>query len=170
MCCAIRLYGLDESEEVDDDDVEKTKKVSSPTSAEFIRTVPKTDPFFGGSKLVQTPADKAKAAEEVRLRRQREEISTSAGLKSGGKDDDEEEIDQLAKAFEYEEVKDPNSIDSFADALQPTLGFKTKNSQSMSSTDSVSKKKKEKKEKKEKKSKKPPSDDDDDESKREVRN
>jgi len=128
--------------------------VSSPTSAEFIRTVPKTDPFFGGSKLVKTPADKAKDAEEVRLRRQREEIATSAGLKSGGKDDDEEEIDQLAKAFEYEEVKDPNSIDSFADALQPTLGFKTKNSQSMSSTDSVSKKKKEKKEKKEKKSKK----------------
>ena len=155
---AIRMDGWDDSDDDDDDDDEKTKNatanVSSPTSAEFIRTVPKTDPFFGGSKLVKTPADKAKDAEETRLRRQREEIAMSAGLKSGGKDDDEEEIDQLAKAFEYEEVKDPNSIDSFADALQPTLGFKTKNSQSMSSTDSVSKKKKEKKEKKEKKSKK----------------
>jgi len=143
---AIRMDGWDDSDDDDDEDQETksaTANVSSPTSAEFIRTVPKSDPFFGGSKLVKTPADKAKEAEEARLRTQREEIAASAGLNSSGKDDDD--IDQLAKAFEYEEVKDPNSIDSFSDALQPTLGFKTKNSQSMSSTDSASKKKKEKK-------------------------
>ena len=155
----IRMDGWEDSDDDDDDDEdEKTKNsttdVSSPTSAEFIRAVPKTDPFFGGSKLVKTPADKAKEAEEARLRRQREEIAASAGLKNDGKDDDDDDINKLAKAFDYEELKDPNSNDSFADALQPTLGFKTKNSQSMSSTDSATKKKKEKKQKKEKREKK----------------
>ena len=150
---AIRMDGWDDS---DDDDGAKSNgnnkinnsniisKISSPTSSEYIRTVPKSDPFFGGQKLVKTPADKAKEAEEERLRRQREEIKNSAGLNSSADD-----IDELAKAFGqsstvgYEEVKDPNSLDSFANALQPSLGFKTSHSQgALSSTDSASKKKK----------------------------
>ena len=63
---AIRMDGWDDSDDDDDEDQETksaTANVSSPTSAEFIRTVPKSDPFFGGSKLVKTPADKAKEAE-----------------------------------------------------------------------------------------------------------